>query len=50
MSIDWVSFTPLAAVTGGTIIGSASALFLLFNGRMAGITGLLAVYHFDERG
>jgi uncharacterized protein len=42
MTIDWASFTPLAAITGGILIGSASALFLLFNGRMAGITGLLA--------
>ena len=41
MTIDWVSFTPWAALSGGLLIGSAAAVFLLFNGRIAGISGVL---------
>lgn len=39
--IDWHSFTPLAAAAGGALIGLAAALFILFNGRIAGISGIL---------
>ena len=42
MTIDWPSFTPMAAVAGGVLIGAASALYLLLAGRIAGITGILA--------
>jgi uncharacterized membrane protein YedE/YeeE len=35
------SFTPLASLAGGVLIGIASALLLLFNGRLAGISGIL---------
>lgn len=42
MTIDWPSFTPAAALLGGVLIGGASALYLLANGRIAGITGILA--------
>ena len=41
MTIDWNAFTPLQAAAGGVLIGSASAIFLLFNGRIAGISGIL---------
>lgn len=41
MTIDWVSFTPWAALSGGLLIGSAAAVFLLFNGRIAGISGVI---------
>lgn len=41
MSIDWLSFTPWSALAGGALIGLAAALFVLFNGRVAGISGLL---------
>jgi uncharacterized membrane protein YedE/YeeE len=33
----------MMAVTGGLLIGTAAALFLLLNGRIAGISGLAAV-------
>jgi uncharacterized membrane protein YedE/YeeE len=36
------SFTPLSAVAGGVLIGLASALLLLFNGRIAGVSGIFA--------
>ena len=33
-------FTPLSAMIGGAIIGISSALFLTFNGRIAGVSGV----------
>lgn len=42
MSIDWAAFTPWSALTGGVLIGLAAALFLLLNGRIAGISGIVA--------
>jgi len=39
--IDWVHFTPWASLAGGVLIGLAAALFLLVNGRVAGISGIL---------
>jgi len=41
MLIDWNHFTPWTALAGGVLIGTASAIFVLFNGRIAGITGIL---------
>ena len=41
MSIDWQAFTPWTALTGGLLIGLAAALFLLLNGRVAGISGIV---------
>ena len=42
MQIDWTHFTPWSALTGGLLIGLASGLYVLGNGRIAGITSLLA--------
>ncbi|MCC1496032.1 YeeE/YedE family protein [Alcanivorax sp. 1008] len=41
MSIDWNAFTPWASLAGGALIGVAAAMFLLVNGRIAGISGIL---------
>jgi uncharacterized membrane protein YedE/YeeE len=41
MNIDTMSFTPGAALAGGLLIGLAAAIFVLFNGRIAGISGIL---------
>ncbi len=41
MTIDWNAFTPWAAAAGGVLIGIASAMFILINGRIAGISGVL---------
>ena len=41
MSIDWNSFSPWAALAGGLLIGSAAAMFVLLNGRIAGISGIV---------
>ena len=35
--------SPVIAVSGGLLIGIAAALFLLLNGRIAGISGLAAI-------
>ncbi len=39
--IDWPHFTPWTSLAGGVLIGIAAALFLLLNGRIAGISGIL---------
>ncbi|MCP3718799.1 YeeE/YedE family protein [Paraburkholderia sp. CNPSo 3281] len=41
MSLDLAHFTPYASFAGGLMIGAAAALFVLVNGRIAGISGLL---------
>jgi len=41
MNIDWVHFSPWAALTGGIVLGVASAAFVLVNGRVLGISGIL---------
>ena len=42
MTIDWTAFTPWSALIGGLVIGLASALYILGNGRVAGIAGIVA--------
>lgn len=42
MAIDWGNFTPWTALAGGVLIGAAAGLFVLLNGRIAGISGLVA--------
>ncbi len=42
MTIDWNAFTPWSALAGGLLIGLATALYLLGNGRIAGIAGIVA--------
>lgn len=39
--IDWQNFTPFDAASGGVLIGVAVAILLFFNGRIAGISGIL---------
>lgn len=41
MTIDWTHFTPWASLAGGVLLGIASALFILANGRILGISGIL---------
>lgn len=41
MTIAWQSFTPWSALLGGALIGLAATLFVLLNGRIAGISGVL---------
>lgn len=41
MSIDWTTFTPWQALSGGILIGLASVVLVLWNGHIAGISGIL---------
>lgn len=41
MTIDWIHFTPWTAMAGGLLIGLAASGFVLLNGRIAGISGIL---------
>ncbi|THC45427.1 YeeE/YedE family protein [Massilia sp. Mn16-1_5] len=41
MTIAWEHFTPWTSLAGGMLIGLAAALLILFNGRVAGISGIL---------
>ena len=41
MMIDAHNFTPWMSLMGGLMIGIATALFLVFNGRIAGISGIV---------
>ncbi|MBL0919105.1 MAG: YeeE/YedE family protein [Hydrogenophaga sp.] len=41
MTIDWAHFTPWTSLAGGVLLGTAASLFVLLNGRVLGISGLL---------
>jgi uncharacterized membrane protein YedE/YeeE len=38
--IDWAHFTPWSSLAGGLLIGLAASTLVLFNGRIAGISGI----------
>ena len=41
MTIDWNNFTPWTSLAGGILLGLASAIFILVNGRILGISGII---------
>ena len=41
MLIDWTHFTPWTSLAGGLLLGLAAALFILFSGRVLGISGIV---------
>jgi len=41
MQIDWTHFTPWLSLGGGIVLGIASAMFILLNGRILGISGIV---------
>ena len=41
MLIDWNNFTPWASLAGGALLGIAAAMLIFFNGRVAGISGIV---------
>ena len=43
MTIDWINFTPWASLSGGILLGVATAFFILINGRVLCISGILGV-------
>lgn len=50
MAIDWQAFAPWPALVGGIFIGIAAAMFVLLNGRIAGISGVLGGLLRSQRG
>lgn len=42
ITIDWTHFTPWMSLAGGLLLGVAAALFILLNGRVLGISGIVA--------
>lgn len=50
MTIAWNAFTPWPALIGGLLIGLAAAMFVLLNGRIAGISGVLGGLFKPTRG
>jgi uncharacterized membrane protein YedE/YeeE len=50
MTIAWTSFTPWASLAGGLLVGLAAALLILFNGRIAGISGIVGGLLVPRRG
>src|SRR5688572_9224698 len=38
---SWPSFTPWTSLAGGLLIGLAVSILVLFNGRIAGISGIV---------
>ena len=44
------SFTPIASTIGGVLIGASASLLLLFHGRVAGISGIVAGLLTPRRG
>jgi uncharacterized protein len=50
MTIDWLNFTPWPALGGGLLIGAAAAAFIMFNGRIAGISGIVGGLFKPARG
>jgi hypothetical protein len=42
MNIDWAHFTPWASLAGGVLIGISAAMLVLLNGRVAGVSGIVA--------
>ena len=41
MTIDGSNFTPWASLSGGILLGAAAAFFILGNGRVLGISGIM---------
>lgn len=42
MAVNWLEFTPWTSFAGGLMLGLAAVILLLFNGRIAGISGIVA--------
>jgi len=41
VTINWMEFTPIESFAGGLLIGLAAALFVLFHGRIMGVSGIV---------
>ncbi len=50
MNIDWAHFSFYSALLGGSLIGLAAALLIMFNGRIMGVSGILGGLHQSRSG
>lgn len=50
MTVDWIHFTPWTALLGGLLLGVAASAFILVNGRILGISGILGGLLRPKRG
>lgn len=50
MTLDWQAFTPWSSLAGGALIGLAAGAFILLNGRIAGISGIVGGLIRPQRG
>lgn len=50
ITIDWQHFAPALSAAGGALIGLAAALLIVFNGRVAGISGIAGGLFTPKRG
>jgi uncharacterized membrane protein YedE/YeeE len=41
MTLDWSHFTPWLSLAGGVVLGLGAAIFILANGRVLGVSGIL---------
>jgi uncharacterized membrane protein YedE/YeeE len=41
VTINWMEFTPIESFAGGLLIGLAAAIFILFHGRIMGVSGIV---------
>ena len=41
-TINWLDFTPGASLIGGMLIGLAASILVIFRGKVAGISGIVA--------
>ena len=50
MTIDWNHFTPWLSLSGGVLLGVASALFILLHGRILGISRIVGEFILPKAG
>ncbi|HYD61618.1 MAG TPA: YeeE/YedE family protein [Noviherbaspirillum sp.] len=50
MNPGWTNLIPWSSLSGGVLIGMAAAMLILFNGRIAGISGILGNLIRPKRG
>ena len=50
ITIDWQHFTPYLSAAGGVLIGLAAAVLIVFNGRVAGVSGIAGGLFTPSRG
>lgn len=42
LAIDWPNYTPNASLAGGLLIGLSASILVVFRGKIAGVSGIIA--------